>query len=106
MPANADLPPVVRETMIHNLANLILLHADELAELEAIDNGKPRTGQGVCGRALMLVQSSRAGSRTLSCGDPLGQLRTQAMQSTQCWLDSVNMTWLNIGQPAVRSFPL
>jgi phenylacetaldehyde dehydrogenase len=37
------LPPVVRETMIHNLANLILQHADELAELEAIDNGKPRT---------------------------------------------------------------
>jgi phenylacetaldehyde dehydrogenase len=37
------LPPVARETMIHNLANLILQHADELAELEAIDNGKPRT---------------------------------------------------------------
>jgi len=37
------LPPVVRETMIHNLADLITKHADELAELEAIDNGKPRT---------------------------------------------------------------
>ena len=37
------LPPVVRETMIHNLANLIQQHAEELAELEAIDNGKPRT---------------------------------------------------------------
>jgi len=37
------LAPVVRETMIHNLANLIFQHLDELAELEAIDNGKPRT---------------------------------------------------------------
>ena len=37
------LPPVARETMIHALANLIFQNADELAELEAIDNGKPRT---------------------------------------------------------------
>jgi len=37
------LPPVERETLIHQLANLIFQHVDELAELEAIDNGKPRT---------------------------------------------------------------
>jgi len=37
------LPPIARETMIHQLANLILQNADELAELEAVDNGKPRS---------------------------------------------------------------
>jgi phenylacetaldehyde dehydrogenase len=37
------LPAAERERMIHKLADLIEAHADELAELEAIDNGKPRT---------------------------------------------------------------
>jgi len=37
----SGLPPIARESMIHNLASLIEKHADELAELEAIDNGKP-----------------------------------------------------------------
>ena len=37
------LPPIVRESMIHKLADLIERHADEFAELEAIDNGKPKT---------------------------------------------------------------
>jgi len=37
------LPPSVREGMIHRLADLIEQNADELAELEAIDNGKPQT---------------------------------------------------------------
>ena len=37
------LPPIVRERMIHKLADLLEAHADEFAELEAIDNGKPRT---------------------------------------------------------------
>src|SRR5690242_3883108 len=36
------LPPIAREGMIHALANLIEKHAAEFAELEAIDNGKPR----------------------------------------------------------------
>src|SRR3954470_22194110 len=36
------LPPIAREMMIHNLANLLEKHADEFAELEAIDNGKPK----------------------------------------------------------------
>jgi phenylacetaldehyde dehydrogenase len=36
------LPPIAREMMIHNLANLLERHADEFAELEAIDNGKPK----------------------------------------------------------------
>lgn len=34
------LPPIAREQMIHKLADLITDHAEELAELEAIDNGK------------------------------------------------------------------
>lgn len=38
----SDLPPIVRETMLHKLADLLGAHADELAELEAIDNGKPK----------------------------------------------------------------
>ena len=37
------LPPIARELMIHKLADLISQHAEELAELEAIDNGKPAT---------------------------------------------------------------
>lgn len=36
------LPPVVREAMIHKLADLIESNAAEFAELEAIDNGKSR----------------------------------------------------------------
>ena len=38
----SDLPPIARETMMHKLADLIAQHADEFAELEAIDNGKPK----------------------------------------------------------------
>src|SRR5262245_8866120 len=34
------MKPVVREKLLHTLADLIETHADELAELEAIDNGK------------------------------------------------------------------
>ncbi|MGZ8362098.1 MAG: aldehyde dehydrogenase family protein [Allosphingosinicella sp.] len=37
------LPPIVRERMIHKLADLLEAHADEFAELEAIDNGKPKS---------------------------------------------------------------
>jgi phenylacetaldehyde dehydrogenase len=40
---NGDWPqmkPVDRERLLHRLADLIEKHADELAELEAIDNGK------------------------------------------------------------------
>ncbi|WAT16872.1 aldehyde dehydrogenase family protein [Aurantiacibacter sp. MUD11] len=36
------MPPVEREKIMHKLANLIEEHADELAELEAIDVGKPK----------------------------------------------------------------
>ena len=36
------LPPLTRERMLHKLSDLIEEHADELAELEAIDNGKPK----------------------------------------------------------------
>src|SRR6478609_9721329 len=36
------LPPIVREGMIRKLADLLEAHADEFAELEAIDNGKPK----------------------------------------------------------------
>ncbi|MEZ5743322.1 MAG: aldehyde dehydrogenase family protein [Sphingomonadaceae bacterium] len=36
------LPPIAREKIMHKLADLIDDHADELAELEAIDNGKPK----------------------------------------------------------------
>ena len=39
----SNLPPLVRERALHKLADLIEAHADELAELEAIDNGKPIT---------------------------------------------------------------
>jgi phenylacetaldehyde dehydrogenase len=37
-----DLPPTAREGMIRRLADLLEAHADEFAELEAIDNGKPK----------------------------------------------------------------
>jgi len=36
----AQMKPVHRERLLHRLADLIEQHADELAELEAIDNGK------------------------------------------------------------------
>jgi phenylacetaldehyde dehydrogenase len=36
------LPPMRRERIIHKLADLIEAHGDEFAELEAIDNGKPK----------------------------------------------------------------
>jgi phenylacetaldehyde dehydrogenase len=36
----ARMKPVDRERLLHRLADLIEQHADELAELEAIDNGK------------------------------------------------------------------
>ncbi len=37
-----NMPPVVREKTMHRIADLIEAHADELAELEAIDVGKPK----------------------------------------------------------------
>jgi phenylacetaldehyde dehydrogenase len=37
----SNLPPKVRERAINKLADLLEAHAAELAELEAIDNGKP-----------------------------------------------------------------
>ena len=37
-----NLPPIVREKTMHKIADLIEAHADELAELEAIDVGKPK----------------------------------------------------------------
>jgi len=37
-----NLPPIAREKMMHKLADLIEAHADEFAELEAIDVGKPK----------------------------------------------------------------
>ncbi len=40
------LPPVAREALINRLANLVEENAAELAELEAIDNGKPLTIAG------------------------------------------------------------
>lgn len=38
----SNLPPIARERMIQKLADLLEAHADEFAELEAIDNGKPK----------------------------------------------------------------
>ncbi len=38
----SSLPPMARERTINRLADLIEANADELAELEAIDNGKPK----------------------------------------------------------------
>ena len=40
------LPPIARERMIQKLADLLEDHADEFAELEAIDNGKPKSIAG------------------------------------------------------------
>ena len=37
-----NLPPVAREKTMHKIADLIDAHAEELAELEAIDVGKPK----------------------------------------------------------------
>jgi phenylacetaldehyde dehydrogenase len=39
----SDLPPIVREGMMNRLADLLERHADEFAELEAIDVGKPKS---------------------------------------------------------------
>jgi phenylacetaldehyde dehydrogenase len=39
----SGLPPYQRERLMEKLANLIEAHTAELAELESIDNGKPRT---------------------------------------------------------------
>jgi phenylacetaldehyde dehydrogenase len=36
------LPPIQRERIINRLADLMEAHADEFAEIEAIDNGKPK----------------------------------------------------------------
>jgi phenylacetaldehyde dehydrogenase len=36
------LPPMQRERIINRLADLLEAHADEFAEIEAIDNGKPK----------------------------------------------------------------
>src|ERR1700733_2565284 len=36
------LAPVARERLVNRLADLLESHADELAKLEAIDNGKPK----------------------------------------------------------------
>src|ERR1043165_7847622 len=41
-PIARALPPIAREMLIHKLASLLEAHADEFAELEAIDNGKPK----------------------------------------------------------------
>ncbi len=38
----SNLPPMVRERTMHRLADLLEAHSDEFAELEAIDNGKPK----------------------------------------------------------------
>jgi phenylacetaldehyde dehydrogenase len=38
----SNLPPMVRDRTMHRLADLLEAHADEFAELEAIDNGKPK----------------------------------------------------------------
>lgn len=38
----SGLPPMVRERTMQRLADLLEAHADEFAELEAIDNGKPK----------------------------------------------------------------
>jgi phenylacetaldehyde dehydrogenase len=38
----SGLPPMVREATMNRLADLLAQHADEFAELEAIDNGKPK----------------------------------------------------------------
>lgn len=38
----SGLAPMVRERTMNRLADLMEAHADELAELEAIDNGKPK----------------------------------------------------------------
>jgi phenylacetaldehyde dehydrogenase len=39
----SGLPPIARERTIQRLADLLEAHADEFAELEAIDNGKPKS---------------------------------------------------------------
>jgi phenylacetaldehyde dehydrogenase len=38
----SGLPPMIREKTMHRLADIMEAHMDELAELEAIDNGKPK----------------------------------------------------------------
>jgi acyl-CoA reductase-like NAD-dependent aldehyde dehydrogenase len=35
------MPAAERGLLLHRLADLVAEHADELAELEAVDNGKP-----------------------------------------------------------------
>jgi phenylacetaldehyde dehydrogenase len=37
----ADMLPADRERLLWRLSDLVEKHADELAEIEALDNGKP-----------------------------------------------------------------
>src|SRR6185295_8477923 len=53
----SNLPPIAREMLMHKLADQIERNANELAELEAIDNGKPKSfaaGVDIPGAAGML----------------------------------------------------
>ena len=45
------MTPSERGKVIHRIGDLILAHADELAELEAVDNGKPLSRRARRGRA-------------------------------------------------------
>jgi len=42
-PAWRDITPLARGELLHNLADLVEAHADELALIESLDNGKPVT---------------------------------------------------------------
>lgn len=53
------MTPSERGRIIHKLGDLVLEHADELATLEAIDNGKPK-------------HVARAADVTLKADRPLG----------------------------------
>lgn len=45
-PAWRDIAPMEREAMMHRLADLMEAHADELAQLETLDQGKPLSFSG------------------------------------------------------------
>ena len=62
----SGLPPMVRERTMIRLADLIEANADELAELEAIDNGKPKTMAGAVDVPARRARSSSIRAKSAS----------------------------------------
>jgi acyl-CoA reductase-like NAD-dependent aldehyde dehydrogenase len=74
----SQMPASGREQLMHKLANLVDEHADELAELEALDNGKPVTF-----------------ARAVDVAATAGHLRYYAGWPTKIEGETIPVTWPN-----------